>query len=159
MVAICAVVIQRLIVFTVGYADNGPVGRLLHIRPDSGLSLWDQWDVTHFLWVAQHGYATFPAQPYHPEAFFRLLPLLVRAVAAFGIVPIAAALEINTVALVRSDAILTNFVRTASERASVREQRCSRFCFPTAVFLVVLYSEALFLARAVPSFLFARRQR
>ena len=64
-VAVGAVAIQRLIVFTVGYAANAPAARLLHIRPDSGLSLWDQWDATHFLWVAQHGYATSPAQPYH----------------------------------------------------------------------------------------------
>ena len=39
-----------------------------------------------------------PALP--PEAFFPLFPLLVRAVTAFGIAPIAAALAINTLALV-----------------------------------------------------------
>jgi uncharacterized Tic20 family protein len=158
-VAVGAVAIQRLIVFTVGYAANAPAARLLHTRSDSGLSLWDQWDATHFLWVAQHGYATSPAQPYHHEAFFPLFPLLVRAVTAFGIAPIAAALAINTLALVVACRYLYELGEDSIGAGLGTRAVLFLVLFPTAVFLVVPYSEALFLAGAVPSFLFARRGR
>lgn len=157
-VAAGAVAIQRLIVFTVGYAANSAVARLVE-SSDSGLGLWGQWDAKTFISVAQHGYATSPAQPEYAEAAFPLFPLLIRGVTALGIGPVAAGVAINTFALL----VACRFLYDLAED-SIRAGLGSRavlflVLFPTALFLVVPYSEALFLAGAVPSFLFARRRR
>jgi hypothetical protein len=158
-VAVAAVVIERLIVFTVGYAANSPVARLFHVRADAGLSLWDQWDAVHFIRIAQHGYATTSAQDYHAEAFFPLFPLLIRGVTAFGIGPVAAALAINTLALVVACRYLYGLAEATIGAGLGLRAVLFLVLFPTALFLVVPYSEALFLAGAVPSFLFASQRR
>ncbi len=158
-VAVAAVAIERVIVFTVGYAANSPAARLLHVRADPGLSLWDQWDATYFIQVAQHGYTTASAQGYHAEAFFPLFPLLIRGVTAFGIGPVAAALAINTLALVVTSRYLYELAEATIGAGLGLRAVLFLVLFPTALFLVVPYSEALFLAGAVPSFLFARQRR
>lgn len=158
-VAVAAVAIERLIVFIVGYAANSPVGRLLHVRADPGLSLWNQWDAQYFILVAQHGYATASLQGYHAEAFFPLFPLLIRGVTALGIGPVAAALAINTLALVVACRYLYDLAEATIGAGLGLRAVLFLVLFPTALFLVVPYSEALFLAGAVPSFLFARQRR
>jgi hypothetical protein len=156
-VAVAAVAIERLIVFTVGYAANSPVARLFHVRADRGLSLWDQWDATYFIRIAQHGYAT--SSGYHDEAFFPLFPLLIRGVTAFGIGPVAAALAINTLALIVACRYLFDLAEATIGAGLGLRAVLFLVLFPTALFLVVPYSESLFLAGAVPSFLFARQRR
>jgi hypothetical protein len=158
-VAVAAVAIERLIVFTVGYAANSPVARLFNVRADSGLSIWDQWDATNFIRIAQQGYATVSAQEHHAEAFFPLFPLLIRGVTAFGIGPVAAALAINTLALVVACRYLYDLAEATVGAGLGLRAVLFLVLFPTALFLVVPYSEALFLAGAVPSFLFARQRR
>lgn len=158
-VALAAVAIERLIVLSVGYAANSPVARLFDVRADPGLSIWDQWDATHFIRIAQHGYATSLAQPRYDEAFFPLLPLLIRGVMAFGIGPVAAALAINTLALVVACRYLYDLAEATVGAGLGSRAVLFLTLFPTALFLVVPYSEALFLAGAVPSFLFARQRR
>ena len=78
---------------------------------------------------------------------------------AFGIVPIAAALAINTLALVIACRYLYELGEDSIGAGLGTRAVLFLVLFPTAVFLVVPYSEALFLAGAVPSFLFARRGR
>lgn len=159
-VAVAAVAIERLIVFAVGYAASFVLGRLFEVSSDSGLNLWDGYDAKNFIWIAQHGYATSHAAPsLHTEAFFPLFPLLIRGATAIGIGPVAAGLAINTFALLVACRYLAELAEESIGPGLGVRAVLFLVLFPTAVFLVVPYSEALFLAGAVPSFLFARRRR
>jgi hypothetical protein len=155
-VAIAAVAIERLVVFTVGYAAGFVLDRLFQVGADPGLSLWNRYDVQNFIWVAEHGYAGSHA---HTEAFFPLFPLLIRGVIAVGIDPVAAGFAINTVALVVACRYLYDLAEDTIGEGLGPRAVLFLVLFPTALFLVVPYSEALFLAGAVPSFLFARQRR
>jgi hypothetical protein len=158
-IAVGAVAIQHLIVSTVGYVAASPVARLLSGRAASGLGLWDQWDARMFVSVAQHGYASPPAGPAHTEALFPLFPLLIRGVTSFGIGPVGAALAINTLALVVACRYLYELAEESIGAGLGSRAVLFLVLFPTGLFLFVPYSEPLFLAGAVPSFLLARRQR
>jgi hypothetical protein len=158
-VAIAAVAIQHLIVFTVAYAANSPATSLFHVKPVSGLDLLDQWDAQRFLSVARYGYTTSPGHPQNTEAFFPLFPLLVRGVMALGMGPVAAALAINTLALVVACRYLYELAEDSLDTGLATRTVLFLVLFPTSLFLVVPYSESLFLLGTVTSFLFARRGR
>ncbi len=158
-VSIAAVAIERLIVFTVGYVANSPATTLFYVKPVSGLGLWNQWDARIFISLAQFGYTTSPGHPENAEAFFPLFSLLVRGVIALGIGPVAAALAINTLALVVACRYLYELAADSVGVGLGSRTVLFLALFPTSVFLVVPYSETLFLVGAVTSFLFARRRR
>jgi len=158
-VAFAAVAVQRLIVFTVGYAANFAAPTLFSTRPVSGLGLWNQWDARLFISVAQFGYTTFPGRVENTEAFFPLFPLLVRGMMTLGIGPVAAALAINTVILVVACRYLYELAEDSVGAGLGSRTVVFLVLFPTSVFLVVPYSETVFLLGATSSFLFARRRR
>jgi hypothetical protein len=121
------------------------------------VGLWRRWDADLLRKVAQFGYAGYPRD--YPdrgiEAFFPGFPVVLRAVhvvvpdwTAAGLVVSLLAGAVACVALTRLAALDTDhplravlFLLTA----------------PAAVFLAAGYSEALFLAAAVPAWLAARR--
>ena len=142
---------------------------------------WDHWDAQHYLYLATHGYsATGDAR--NLIAFFPLYPALISAIAATGLPARTAALLISNVAGVVAAILLYEIAaapgveRAAAlagpgvERAAVsprqdlRENAAFRaaaffIVFPTAYFLLVGYTEALFCALAFGAVLAARRQR
>jgi hypothetical protein len=131
---------------------------------------WDHWDAQHYLYLATHGYsATGDAR--NLIAFFPLYPALIRAIAATGLPARTAALLISNVAGVVAAILLYEIAAAPGvERAAVsthqdlRENAAFRaaaffIVFPTAYFLLVGYTEALFCALAFGAVLAARRQR
>ena len=142
---------------------------------------WDHWDAQHYLYLATHGYsATGDAR--NLIAFFPLYPALISAIAATGLPARTAALLISNVAGVvaaillyeiaaapgveRAAALAAPGVERAavSPRQDLRENAAFRaaaffIVFPTAYFLLVGYTEALFCALAFGAVLAARRQR
>jgi hypothetical protein len=131
---------------------------------------WDHWDAQHYLYLATHGYsATGDAR--NLIAFFPLYPALISAVAATGLPARTAALLISNVAGVVAAILLYEIAAAPGvERAAVlprqelRENAAFRAAaffvvFPTAYFLLVGYTEALFCALAFGAVLAARRQR
>ena len=120
--------------------------------------LWVQWDATRFLVTAEVGYEG-PGSFANSYAFFPFFPLAVRALGAFGIPGPLAGLLIS---LVSSWVALTFLIKLAEADAGEDAGRRAALylaVFPTAVFLIAPYSEALFLAGAIPAFYYARKAR
>jgi Mannosyltransferase (PIG-V) len=119
---------------------------------------WDQWDAKHYLYLATHGYGTV-GDARNLIAFFPLYPALISVVATVGLPARTAALLISNVAGVLAAILLYEVARAdGSPRAAFRAAAFFSV-FPTAYFLLVGYTEALFCALAFAAVLMARRQR
>lgn len=121
-------------------------------------SVWDQWDARHYVYLATHGY-TATGDGRNLIAFFPLYPALISAVAAVGLPARTAALLISNLAGLIAAILLYEVARVdASEKAAWRAAAFFTV-FPTAYFLLVGYTEALFCALAFGAVLATRRQR
>jgi Gpi18-like mannosyltransferase len=127
----------------------------------SWLHSWDHWDATLFVNVARFGYGGYPAHYSDPGlvAFFPGEPLLLRAVHV--VVPswVAAGLLIS---LIAGAVACVGLARLAvvDDGASAPDRAVLYLVLsPFAVFLAAGYSEALFLALALPAWVCARRRR
>ncbi|MFE6778232.1 mannosyltransferase family protein [Streptomyces sp. NPDC057702] len=131
----------------------------------SALAPFQQWDWGHFLHVARDGY--FPADAGVPsgegdnrEAFFPGFPLALRAVHVLVPSWAASGLLISFVAGAVAVVALARIARAELPRAAAgRRAVLFLLLSPCAIFLAVGYSEALFLALALPAWLAARRDR
>ncbi len=134
-------------------------GRLLAGEPPGFLPAWDRWDVGLFRKVAAFGYQGYPQDyPDHGvEAFLPGFPLVLRAVHI--VVPswTAAGLVVSLVA----GAVASVFLARLSALEGVPGTRAvtALVLSPYAVFLFAGYSEALFLALALPGWWCARQGR
>lgn len=124
------------------------------------LAAWDQWDARLLREVAEFGYRGYHTHTVdtHLEAFFPGEPAMLRAVhyavpswIAAGLLISLVAGAVACVALAR----LADLDSAGSGRLAVSALVLS----PYAVFLAAGYSEALFLAFALPCWLAARRGR
>ncbi|MDH2425536.1 mannosyltransferase family protein [Sphaerisporangium sp. TRM90804] len=123
------------------------------------LERWQHWDATHLVEIAKFGYDGDPAQG--PDAglpaFFPGMPLALRLVDMivhdWSLAGLLISLVAGAVAMV-SLARLGEFEGPAG--TGTRAVLALLLC-PTAVFLFAGYSEALFLAFAIPAWLCARR--
>ena len=139
-------------------------------RSSSWLGLFQHWDWYRYLTVAEYGYTSGkgPAYDENITAFLPGYPLTLRFVHLFvrdwavsGLLISFAAGGVAVLALAR----LTEFEYLRRHPGETAEQtrRAARtavlllVCAPAAVFLAVGYTEALFLAFAVPAWLAARR--
>jgi len=120
--------------------------------------IWVRWDARHFLQVAEFGYTDVRTDP-HATAFFPLYPLAIRALGATGLPPAAAGMLISTAATVVACAYLFCLAEEEMGEGAGRRACLYLVLFPTTVFLIAPYSEALFLAGAVPAFYYARKGR
>lgn len=144
------------------------------VHAPSFLSLWGRWDADFFRKIAEHGYFsafTEPdgsggigsARPDNREAFFPGFPLVLRAV--HTVVPnwTAAGLLISLVAGAVAVVALSRITRLhlPTETGDRAGPLAALFLLvsPCAVFLAAGYTEALFLAFALPAWLAARRDR
>lgn len=119
---------------------------------------WDHWDAQHYLYLATHGYsATGDAR--NLIAFFPLYPALISAVAATGLPARTAALLISNVAGVVAAILLYEIARQELRENAAFRAAAFFVVFPTAYFLLVGYTEAVFCALAFGAVLATRRQR
>lgn len=119
---------------------------------------WDQWDARHYLFLATHGYAA-NGDARNLIAFFPLYPALIGALAAIGLPARTAALLISNVAGVAAAILLYEIARHDDRERAAFRAAAFFTVFPTAYFLLVGYTEALFCALAFGSVLAARRRR
>lgn len=119
---------------------------------------WDHWDAQHYLYLATHGYTT-TGDARNLIAFFPLYPALISAVAAIGLPVRTAALLISNLAGVVAAVLLYEIARTDRQENAAFRSAAFFTVFPTAYFLLVGYTEALFCALAFGAVLAARRQR
>ena len=119
---------------------------------------WDQWDARHYLYLATHGYGT-AGDARNLIAFFPLYPALISAVAAVGLPARTAALLISNVAGIVAAILLYEVARVEASPKAAWRAAAFFTVFPTAYFLLVGYTEALFCALTFGAVLAARRQR
>lgn len=120
--------------------------------------MWRRWDAHHFLTIAEFGY-TAPESDPHAAAFFPAFPLAVRPLLWLGLSPVMAGLLVSAVASIVAGAYLFRLAEEELGEGAGRRALLYLTIFPTGVFLVAPYSEALFLAGAIPAFYYARRGR
>ncbi|MFJ8014871.1 mannosyltransferase family protein [Streptomyces sp. NPDC096339] len=134
------------------------------LRPGSLFSPWEQWDWSHYLHIAQDGYFPAGTGPWtagwdNREAFLPGFPLALRAVHV--VVPHWAAAGALISFLAGGVAVLA-LARIARHQLRHAEAGRRTVLFlllsPFAVFLAAGYTEALFLALALPAWLAARRR-
>ncbi|HVM36387.1 MAG TPA: hypothetical protein VM784_13735 [Actinomycetota bacterium] len=156
--AIVVTLVTRAVFFAVAFAaswyftSSGP-------SPGEGLfGMWNRWDAALFQRVAEFGYTDPRTEP-HATAFFPLFPLLMKALHGLGLPWVGAGLLISTVATIVALGFLYRLADEEIGGDAGRNAILYLSFFPTAVFLVAPYSEALFLSGAVPAFFYARRAR
>jgi len=123
------------------------------LPPDPWLDIWNRWDAPHFLEIAAFGYGP-PADPAR-IVLFPLYPLTI-AVGAFVMAPLVSAMLVSLVAGLVAAAGLHRLVRLDDSRPAARSAVVAMAIFPTAYAFVAPYSESLFVALAIWSFVRAR---
>ncbi len=156
--AATATVATRVMLVAVAYAAAWFLASTEGPLQVSFVDMWDNWDARLFAIIAEDGYFG-PDRGLHATAFFPLYPLLMRAVGATGLNLIVAGMIISFVSTVVAGTYLHRLVEEEVGEGSGRHAVLYLLLFPTAVFLVAPYSEALFLAGAIPAFYYARRSR
>ncbi|MFI2471079.1 mannosyltransferase family protein [Streptomyces globisporus] len=129
------------------------------------LAPFQHWDANHYLHIARDGYFPTGAGPWtsgwdNREAFFPGYPFLLRAV--HTVVPdwTAAGLLISSVAGAVAVLALARIARTYLPEEGAGHRTVVLFLLsPCAVFLAAGYTEALFLAFALPAWLAAMKHR
>jgi hypothetical protein len=137
------------------------------------LGIWSRWDAPHYLDLAVLGYRAhdpgvmtidgvarvFPGDLPLYIVFLPFFPWLVGAVNALLHDPIASAFIVSAIASLFVAPLLYQLVRADADSAVARYAAWFLLIFPTAYFLHIGYTEGLFLALVLGSFLAARRDR
>lgn len=128
--------------------------------PRGWLTLWQRWDALTFVDIAQHGYfAPGERAASTRVAFFPGLPIVIAAVhlvvRQWTVTGLAVSFIAGAVAIVALSRIAERYYLPGAGRNAVLFLVVS----PAAVFLAAGYSESLFLALAVTSWLAAMRGR
>ena len=121
------------------------------------LEIWNRWDAPHYLDLARDGYVNTGEQRLW-LVFYPLYPWLVRAFAFVVRNYMVAAFVVSAVASVAAGLLLHRLVRLDHDEPVARGAVWFMLIFPTAYFLHIGYTESLFIALAVGSFLAARRE-
>jgi hypothetical protein len=125
--------------------------------PSVGLvDLWYRFDADHLLKVAEFGY-TDPRTFEFPTVFFPLFPLTVRALTYLGVPLSVAGLLVPAISSLVAFAFLYRLAEDDIGHGAGRIAVLFLGFFPTGFFMVAPYTEALFLAGAIPAFYYARR--
>ena len=150
--------VARLSFFVVAYAATWFLSEQQGGAGIGFLDTWMRWDAVHFTDIAVYGYL---APEVHPEAvaFFPLFPLLIDAVDKIGFEARTAAMLITFVSSIVAGSYLYRLTESDVGEGAGRRALLYLFLFPTGVFLVAPYSEALFLAGAIAAFYYARQNR
>jgi Gpi18-like mannosyltransferase len=124
-----------------------------NLQGSDGLNLWNHWDGPHFLELAARGY--WSADPAR-IVLFPLYPLLI-AMVSLVVSPLFGAMVLALAFSLLAAGGLYLLVQLDSDRETSRLSVVAVNLFPTAFVFIAPYSESLFLALVVWSFLFARR--
>jgi hypothetical protein len=127
------------------------------VPAESWLAIWQRWDALSFLDLAQHGYPHEVGSREYLIAWLPVFPMAIRI--AHLLIPNwhAAAVVLSNVCC--AGALTYLFLLARMEYEAEFAQRAVLFCaiFPTAYFLHIAYSEAIFLLLSVGAFYHARR--
>jgi 4-amino-4-deoxy-L-arabinose transferase-like glycosyltransferase len=138
-----------------GHGPNGgPVPARIGAGSGWAIDLWGRWDGGWFLRIVQHGYA----EPHFTAAFFPLYPLLVRVLAwPLAGRDVLAGVLVSLAASAVAVVLLYELVRELLDEDDAKRSVVYLLVFPTTLFLCAVYSESLYLALSVGTFLAATR--
>jgi hypothetical protein len=122
-----------------------------------GTDVWARWDSGWFLRIAESGYAALPD---NAAAFFPLYPALVgllgRVLAGHYVL---SGIIVSLAAALASFVLLYRLAEPRLGADGARRAVLYLAVFPTALFLQAVYSESLFLALVLATFVLAERNR
>lgn len=116
--------------------------------------IWDRWDGSLFLKIAEHGYFS-PAEG-NSAAFFPGYIIAIRSLSWLPVAPVVVGMLVSAVASLIAFYYLIRLGDHELGEGRGRDAALFLALFPTAVFLVAPYSEALFLAGTIAAFFYAR---
>lgn len=125
---------------------------------NSFLGIWARWDATHYLNIAANGY-TAVGEDRFLIVFFPLYPALISAASLLTGNHLIAAFLISGIASIALGLGFRQLIRLDHKEKTAQLAVLFMFIFPTSYFLHVPYTESLFLALAVGSFLAARKRK
>jgi hypothetical protein len=125
------------------------------------LQQWFRWDSMNFIEIARFGYEGNPAIPDRAllKGFFPGLPLMLRVVHAFVPDWTAAGLLISLVAGMVTCVALSRLGEAEGPKGTGIRAVLAMLLSPAAIFLFAAYTEGVFLAFALPCWLWARKGR
>jgi hypothetical protein len=130
-------------------------------RPDPLTAVstaWAQWDARHYIALATQGYQA-GGDARNLIAFLPLYPGLTHLLSMAGLPPALGVLLISNVAGVVAAILLYEIARGEGDESSAFRAAALFTIFPTAYFLLVGYTEALFCALTFGAVLLSRRRR
>jgi hypothetical protein len=131
--------------------------RTLFDQYENWHTLWNRWDATHYLSLAEKGYVA-TGDGRFSIVFYPLYPWLIRAVAFVCRSYFGAAILVSGVASIGAGLLLRRLVELDYPAKVARLSVWFLFIFPTAYFLHIGYTESLFLTIALGCVLAARKQ-
>ena len=153
------VIASRFAFFVIALAGAALLNPSEFERP-SFREMWARWDALHYIDIARHGYTGLDAGA-NQTAFFPFFPILIHAISSLGIDAVTAGLLITGAASLVAARYLYLLAREGTDEKSAdnagRLAVVYLVAFPTAVYLIAPYTEAVFLAGAIPAFYYARR--
>ena len=120
-------------------------------------TLWNRWDATHYLRLAEKGY-TATGEGRNSIVFYPLYPWLIRAVAWVCRSYFGAALLVSGVASIFAAVLFRRLTELDQPAKIARLSVWFLFIFPTAYFLHIGYTESLFLALVLGCLFAARKE-
>jgi len=158
-----AVAVFVVLVDGVAYVGNG-------LLPSSGRTGWDpiavaealplaRWDAGWYRSIAADGYFWNEVTGVGNVAFFPLYPVLVRVLATTGLPLFWAATVLSHLSFLAAVVLLQRLQSLRTGAPADSSRLLALLTFPWAFFLLAPYSEALFLALALGSFVAAHRDR
>lgn len=130
------------------------------VDPHRALEIWNRWDAPHYLDLARYGYnADGPGDVPLFIVFYPLYPWLTGAVNAVLRDPVVSGFAVTTIASLFVAPLLARVVGQEFGRSIGRNAAWFMLIFPTAFVLHIPYTEALFMAVVLGSFLAARNER
>jgi hypothetical protein len=118
-----------------------------------------QWDDGFYRQIVRHGYYRIHEESWQPTNFFPLIAWLVRAVQVFVVSETLAILIVTTAAQIAAALAVYETARRLRDRSVARWSLALFLAFPAALFLWMLYAEALFVALSAGALLAAHRDR
>lgn len=122
------------------------------------LGIWNRWDAESYMDIARYGYTAVGERRFN-LVFFPLYPALTALVATVTGEEVYAAFLVSGAASVALGLGFYHLVRLDYSSKTALAAVWFMFIFPTAYFLHIPYTESLFLALVVGSFLCARQRR
>ncbi len=155
--SVATVLITKVLILFFGYQSfqivNGSPSQSFY----RFFEIWNRWDANHYLTIAQFGYTSVGEQRFF-IVYFPFFPLLTKLFELLTGDYLIGAFLVSFFASIALGLTFWSLIRFDYSEKIARNSVLFLFIFPTAYFLHIGYTESLFLALVVGSFLAARKR-